>query len=46
MTKQQMLKRSNDQVKNSKRQDIAIFVAFALFVVVPLVWYMTDKLAK
>jgi hypothetical protein len=43
MTKQQLLK--HDPVK-AKRNDIVAFVAFSLFVVVPLVTYLTDKLAK
>jgi hypothetical protein len=46
MTKQQMLNKSNGTVKNAKRKDILYGIAFAMFVVVPLVWYMTDKLAK
>lgn len=43
MTKQQFLK--HDPVK-AKRKEIIYAVAFALLVVVPLVWYITDKLAK
>lgn len=46
MTKQQMLNKSNDKVKNVKRRELALFVVFALFVVVPLVWKLTDYLAK
>ncbi|BCM95051.1 hypothetical protein [Burkholderia phage FLC6] len=48
MTKQQFLaaaNRSNDTVK-AKRKDVVLYVGFLLLVVVPLVAYMTDKLAK
>lgn len=46
MTKQQMLNRSNDQVKSSKAKDVLIFLGFALLVVVPFVTYLTNQLAK
>lgn len=46
MTKQQMLNKSNGTVKNAKRKEVLLAIAFCAFVVVPLVWYMTDKLAK
>lgn len=43
MTKQQFIK--HDPVK-AKRKEILYAVAFAAFVVVPLVWYITEQLAK
>lgn len=47
MTKQQMLNKSNDKVKRARLKDIALGIAFCTFVVVPLVWYVTDHfLAK
>ncbi|BAU71416.1 hypothetical protein [Ralstonia phage RSF1] len=45
MTKQQLLANPNDTVK-AKRKDRICAIAFALFVVVPLVAYITDQLAK
>lgn len=49
MTKQQFLaaanQSNNDKVK-AKVKDAVLYVGFLLIVVVPLVAYMTDKLAK
>ncbi|BAU71402.1 hypothetical protein [Ralstonia phage RSL2] len=49
MTKQQFLaeanQSSNDKVK-AKRKEMVLYIGFLLLVVVPLVAYMTDKLAK
>lgn len=46
MTKQQLLRNDKITAKQARNRDIAIFVVFALLVVVPFVCYLTNQLAK